>query len=297
MEELSRRFVHPDASRELIFMYRLRRSHVSKVLAESRKLWKMTKWSNDPLLWDIVRKYDHDDAFYDFGLGKTLASGQYIDFVESVWSAHGCNDSAVAEKLVALYRQTGDAAGAERTLERLVSSTETPSSTAIVKLLDLLRERNGFQRAREIIERFKSKMRSIDIFLEAWVKVLLMEAKYDHLDAVVRDSEFPWVILTKKNMALAGRLRFFAGDRAAAESYFDRFMAETNLRYVVQPRLVDWGTLARDLGKKTELETRLKRVFDQASCNSIFEAIAKIPALPNPPPDDFGYDGGDDIPF
>lgn len=94
--------------------------------------------------------------------------------------------------------------------------------------------------------------------------------------------------------SMTARLRLFANDRPAAELHWAHFMTEMNIRHVVQSLLISWGALARDLGKKNEFEMRIRKVFDQASCNSIIDAIVKIPELP---PDDFGYDGGDDIPF
>lgn len=293
MEELSLRFAHPDASRALLRMYRLRRSPAAKLLVEARKLYRMTRDGRDPLLWEIVRKYDHREVFASLS-EEPLRPSLYVDFVYEVWLANGSNNSLVAEKIAALCRQIDDFGRARRTFEKLLASTDSPSPSAVVKFLDLLREHREFARALEIVDRFKSTMRTVESFVEAWANVVLTEANYTHLSHVTKDAQFPWAILQKKNAPMTARLRLFANDRPAAELHWAHFMTEMNIRHVVQSMLISWGALARDLGKKNEFEMRIRKVFDQASCNSIIDAIVKIPELP---PDDFGYDGGDDIPF
>lgn len=284
MEELSRRFVHPDASRALIRMYRLRRSSPAKILMEARKLWKMTKEPADPLLWDVVRKYDQTKAFGPLPPGsKALAPEHYIDFIENVWSAHGGNDSEVAAKLVALCERMEAAPRAERILERLLASTEAPSPAMVVKLLELLQTRGAFERAHQIIGRFMPTLHSVDSFVEAWANVLLMEADYHRLHAAVHDPEFPWPRLSKRNIALAGRLCLFQDDKDTARGWFEDLMnAPTWVKWGKRV-LVPGGAFARDLGRSKEFLARLKKVFSQLSYDAMVEAIDAVPPLPDAP--------------
>ncbi len=291
MEELSRRFAHPDASRALIRMYRLRRSSPAKILMEARKLWTITKEPADPLLWDIVRKYDQAKAFGSLPKGsKTLVPEHYVDFVEKIWAAHGCNDSEVAAKLVDLCERMEASPRAERILETLLASTEAPSQTAIVKLLELLQGRGAFERAHEIITRFKPTLHSADSFVEAWANILLMEADYHRLHAAVHDSEFPWELLSNRNIALAGRLCLFQDDRETAQAWFETFMnASTWVRWGKHV-LVPGGAFARDLGRSKEFNARLKKTFSQSSYDAMLEAINDVPPLPDAPEEGVSLD-------
>ncbi|HRI71015.1 MAG TPA: AAA family ATPase [Polyangium sp.] len=293
MEELSRRFAHPGAYRALIQMYKLRRSPVAKVLSAARTLWIMTKDATDPLVWDVIKKYDHKEAF---DASDELSPEDYVGFLDAVWSAHDCMDSAVAEKLVDLCLRIDKSAKAEQILERLLAATITPSQTAVVKLIGLLEKHGRFERALEVVARFKHSMLSAASFVEAWANVVLMEANFDHLTALVTDPQFPWAMLAKKNLALAGRLRFFQGDRDSADSYFEKLMASPNWRTMGQKVLIQGGQLARELDRSKEFEARLKKVFPQ-SFNTVLEGVLEVPDLPEPPPySKFNDEGNDEIP-
>jgi hypothetical protein len=290
MEALNQRCFHPTACRALLKMYKMRRSPWKKRIRAARMLWRMTKDSSDSMLWDVVKTYEHNDVFDGFELADELL---YIDFVESVWFSHRSDDSVVAEKIVRLCALLEDHDRAARTLEKLLASTDNPASSAVVKLIDMYCERRNFRRALEITSRFKDTMNTVDTFLEAWVHVVLAEADYAHTSALVNDPKLDLALLAKRNGALVGRLRLFKGERDAANEIFGRLMT-LNWRALTNRTMVTIGAFARDLGQTNEFTTRLKKSVDEAKAASINEALAKTSALAV---EDFGYDGGDDIPF
>ncbi len=161
--ELLAEYGHPDACRELLKFYRLRKAEAATQLRAAQRFWAVTTQVGDPVLWRCIKENFKEQS--PRLSGRSREPRVDLGFVEEVWREAGANDLQVGRTLAESLDNSGAKDRAADLLLELVENT-VGDAQAVTSCLRQLRRASRWPEVKRILEQYLSDLGDHPRFLE-----------------------------------------------------------------------------------------------------------------------------------
>lgn len=266
LESLTTYCADQEAYRALLKLYHVRKAPLDKLLATASLMWQLAgpKSTTDPLHLDIVSQ-GYSEA------RPTDVQKKYSEFAEAVWRATGMKDVKVGVAIANanLPERRGRAI---RLLTDYAELVESPQYAGIIRLIEILGQARSFERAHQIIDRFKAEA-NFPHFYVAWAKLALEQRDQEVAAQTLDDPEFSFDTVRVVEPAAAYRLLKMAGIEDAEEVLREALEAAAMRGDMSQIR--DLGEVFQDEGKFEEFEGIVRRWVNPSLLEEISESVRR----------------------
>jgi hypothetical protein len=266
LESLTTYCADQEAYRALLKLYHVRKAPIDKLLATASLMWHLggPKTANDPLLIDVVTQ-----GFSEIRVSD--AQKKYAEFGEAIWRATGMKDVrigvAVANANLPERR--------DRAIKLLADYIDQPAPNyvGVVRLIEILMMGRSFERAHEIIDRFKTGSSSSPQFHVAWARLALDQREQEAATQILDDEAFSFETLRALEPSVAYRLLKMAGVENAHD--FLREVLETAAMRGDMYQLRNLGEVFQDEGVYEEFETVVRRWVNPSVLEEITDTLRR----------------------
>ncbi|MCY2990109.1 MAG: hypothetical protein NTY19_19880 [Planctomycetota bacterium] len=226
--ELLAEYGHPDAYRELLKFYRLRKAEAATQLRAAQRYWEVARQVGDPVLWQCIK-----ENFKEQSPGRSRDPRVDLGFVEEVWRGAGADDVAIGCTLA----ESLDSSGAkDRAADLLLALVENTGSdpTAVTSCLRQLRRAGRWTDVKRIIDARGPSLGDHPGFLEELARYVIETRDTVYLRQVSAPRTIE--LLRRNSPAIAYELMLAVGDDEGAESTLNQAIQQCE-------RLADIDTL------------------------------------------------------
>lgn len=216
--ELLAEYGHPDAYRELLKFYRLRKAEAATQLRAAQRFWEVARQVNDPVLWQCIK-----ENFKEQSPGRPREPRVDLGFVEEVWRGAGADDVEVGCTLAESLDNFGSKDRAADLLLALVENTGSDAK-AVTSCLRQLRRAGRWTDVKRIMDAHGGNLGDHPRFLEE-----LARYGIETRDTVyVRQATAPRTIelLRRNSPTIAYELMLAVGDDEGAESTLNQVIEQ-----------------------------------------------------------------------
>jgi hypothetical protein len=216
--ELLTEYGHPDAYRELLKFYRLRKAEPNIQLRAAQRLWELVRPDVEPILWECIKS-----NFKERSLMRPRQTPVSLDFIEQVWRQAGGDDVSIA---CALAKYWEDSESNNKAADVLLTLVENVGAdpTAVTSCLRQLRRAGRLAKIRSIIDEFSGRLGTHPEFLEAVARYAIETGDESRLQAP--SSPEGMAILSETSPGTAYELLLALGDDERADAFLDHVIEE-----------------------------------------------------------------------
>lgn len=266
LENLARYFGHPDVSEELLKLYRLRNIEGDTVLSTAQSLWNVSNQADNPLLWDAVRKHFKETP-------RDLRTSISLRFIEEVWRAAGASDVRVGLALAESYDNHRDSShAADLLVEMSENIPEDESQKVIARCIGLLVKSKRWDKADEIIEKWRTSLAHNSAFLTQWATLEAIRPGPVRAEELLGSSVLERI--SARSPQAAYRLLRKAGREDDANELVDQMLVQA-LEEGLSSNLVEVGSLFAALGRAPEFEQAVRSRLGPDDAGQLLRYVAR----------------------
>lgn len=263
LETLTTYCADQEAYRALLKVYQLRNAPIEKIIATASLMWQMNDWPSKPdsFLVDIVKTTYSEPRAVE-------AQKKYVEFAEAVWRLSGMHDVRVGMTVANIYSLDRP----ERAISMLseyVERADPPSSSLIVRLIDLLRATENLDHALSIVSRFKAAPHPSS-FYAAWARLVRDKGDPDLSLELLDDPDFSTDAAASEDPATMYRLFKLSG--IDATEALQQWL-ETAIQSESVSRLRELGRVYFEEGMFDLFEVSMRRLEKRMPKHVIDETI------------------------
>jgi hypothetical protein len=265
VEELAESFGHPDYYRAVLRFYDVRNVTGIAALKRAQRLWELTGDSEDPLLWQMLKK--------NYTVNPRFPGAEWLpsaDFVESVWRGAGAKDPEFAQLLAQTYSvENEDSRAADILLETMKAYEPTaPLASNCILYLNYARREDE---AEGLVLRFIPAFGNDPQFVDAWAR-LAAAARNDR--AVLAMINHPAMnIVRERHPAIGAQLLMLTGMDKEASALADLALrrAGTGRGEINTSEL---GEVFSQLGRWPEFEEAMRGKISQRNLDELRKRLS-----------------------
>jgi CobQ/CobB/MinD/ParA nucleotide binding domain len=271
LEELAAYCPHRDAFLALLKYYRLRNVGSDKTLLAASRYWEFSGDSQNEILWSTVRehfKFEKKDSTSPHGSSPVAP-----EFLEAVWQSAGSDDIDVAMNLAELYISRARSDKALEVIKRLLEHNRD-DERAIVASINLVTNKEQWDFASSLLDRYQSRLGGQAAFQTAWARVAVKRSDPTRARMLLESKEFLPAQMQASEPELYVHLLRLISDRkeelhAALLNMLDRALTDRQLT----SKLYETHQLFMQLGKRNLFEDRVREVLPPSISKRILQPL------------------------
>lgn len=261
--ELLTEYGHPDAYRELLKFYRLRKTEPNIQLRAAQRLWELVRPEVEPILWECIKS-----NFKERIPRRSRQLPVNLEFIEHVWRQAGGDDVSIACVLAEYWEDSGSSGKAADLLLALVDNVGA-DPTAAISCMRQLRRAGRLVEIRHIIDEFSGDLGTHPEFLEEVARYAIETADESGVQAPI--SPEGMAVLRETAPGTTYELLLALGDEEEADAIFDHVIEQLHRRKDLEPLMRVASAFLHRYGR-----SEFEKQFRARLPNTAFERLQRF---------------------